>query len=303
MTAEPRQVSPQIAKANNINIAFDTFGDPKHQAVLLIMGLGAQMIDWREEFCLEMAGHGFWVIRFDNRDCGLSEKFEHAGKANLSEILAKVREGKHVDVAFGLEDMADDAIGLLDFLNIDKAHIVGVSMGGMIAQTMALSSPERMRSLTSIMSTTNERGLPRPTAEAAALLYRPAPLDRAEYVEYALQNSIILGGSAYLHDEALYRQHAGRRHDRGIYSEGFGRQFAAILTAKGRREALKSLDLPTLVIHGTIDPLIPVECGLDTAQAIPNSTLKLIEGWGHSLPPALWTTLIETMVDHFSKAG
>ena len=302
MTAELFEETHQLAQANGIEIAYDKFGDPNHPAVLLIMGLGAQMIDWREEFCMELANHGYLVIRFDNRDCGLSEKFGHAGKVNLPEIIKTILAGKRGDAAYGLEDMADDAIGLLDFLEIGQAHIVGLSMGGMIAQTMALRHPERMLTLTSIMSSTNEADLPQPSPEAAALLSHAAPQDRAEYIEYALENSITLGGSAYTHDEDLYRAHAGRRYDRGIYTEGFGRQLAAVLTAKGRREALKSLEIPTLVIHGTTDPLIPVECGVDTAQAIPGSNLKLIEGWGHSLPPTLWPTLIKSMVDHFSIA-
>jgi pimeloyl-ACP methyl ester carboxylesterase len=291
----------QSAEVNGIRLVYDTFGNPGSPAVLLIMGLGAQMIDWREEFCNQLASHRYRVIRFDNRDIGKSEKLDHAGLPNLIEIASKVAMGEDVDVPYTLMDMAQDSIGLLDELEISKAHIVGLSMGGMIAQTMALHHPERFLTLTSIMSSTNEPGLPTPTAEAAALLTTAAPTTREDYIEYGLQNSKILGGSGYSHDETLYREHLGRRFDRGLHPPGFGRQLAAVLAAKGRKKALTNFNVPTLIIHGKDDPLVPVECGIDTAEAVPDSNLLLIDGWGHSLQPGVWPTIIEALVDHFSK--
>jgi pimeloyl-ACP methyl ester carboxylesterase len=288
----------QIAMVNGIEIVFDTFGDPSSIPVLLIMGLGAQMIDWREEFCTMLAGHGYWVIRFDNRDAGKSYKFEDAEMPDLFELLTKVSQGESVSVTYTIDDMAADAIGLLDQLNIENAHVVGLSMGGMIAQTVALNQSNRVLSLTSIMS--SARYMYPPSAEAAALLNRRAPDSREEYIEYALENSKILGGTQYVHDESLYRQHAGRKFDRGLYPPGFARQLAAVMVQEDRRSALCQLMLPTLVIHGDADPLVPVEGGIETAEACPDSRLKIIEGWGHGFPPVIWPTIIEALVSHFS---
>jgi pimeloyl-ACP methyl ester carboxylesterase len=288
---------------NGVNLVYDIFGDPHDPPVLLIMGLGAQMIDWREEFCEKIAGYGYWVIRFDNRDVGKSEKLDRLGFPNLKEIIVKALGGQDITVPYTLEDMAADTFGLLDELGIEKAHVVGASMGGMIAQTMAVQHPERLLSLTSIMSSTNEPDLPIPKPEALALLTSPAPKNREAYIEYSLRNTRILGGSGIEFNEALYREHAGRKFDRGIHPPGFARQLAAVLAAKGRKTDLQKLKLPTLVIHGKEDPLVPVVCGVDTAEAVENSEIILIDGWGHSLPPAIWGTVIEAMVRHFSAAG
>ena len=287
----------QIARVNGIDIAYDSFNDPSTTPVLLIMGLGAQMIDWREEFCSMVANHGYWIIRFDNRDVGKSQKLEEAGMPDLLELLNQINQGEKPNVPYSIDDMADDAIGILNFLNIEKAHVVGLSMGGMIAQTLAIIHPDRVFSLTSIMS--SARYMYPPSAEAAALLNKKSPESRDEYIEYALENSKVLGGPKYQHDDDLYREHAGRRFDRGLYPPGFARQLAAVMTQNDRRTELSKLNLPTLILHGDCDPLVPVDGGMETAEAVPNSKLRIIEGWGHGFPPIIWPTLVDELVAHF----
>ena len=285
--------------ANGIDLEYDAFGDAESPPVLLIMGLGAQMIDWREEFCSLLAQHGFWIIRFDNRDIGNSYKFEEAGKPDIIKLATRIAQGESVKVPYSIEDMAMDSVGLLDALSVDKAHVVGLSMGGMIAQTMAIEYPERVLTLSSIMS--SARYMLPATTEAAALLTKRGPETREEYIEYALENSKALGGPEYKHDESLYREHAGRRFDRGIYPPGFARQLAAVMIQEDRRDALRSLQIPTLVLHGKSDPLVPVEGGIETADAVPDSKLRLIEGWGHGFPPSIWPIVIDELISHFNS--
>ncbi len=291
----------KIANANGIDLVYDTFGDSESPPVLLIMGLGAQMIDWREEFCSLLAQHGFWIIRFDNRDVGKSHKFEEDGVPDIIRLAARIAQGESVKVPYSIEDMAMDSIGLLDALSIHKAHVVGLSMGGMIAQAMSIEYPDRVLTLSSIMS--SPRYMHPPSTEAAALLNKRGPETRDEYIEYALENSKALGGPEYQHDESLYRVHAGRRFDRGIYPPGFARQLAAVLVQEDRRVALRSLKIPTLVLHGKSDPLVPVEGGKETADAVPDSKLRLIEGWGHGFPPSIWPIVIDELISHFNSPG
>jgi pimeloyl-ACP methyl ester carboxylesterase len=293
------QENYQVANANGIELVYDTIGNSGSPPVLLIMGLGAQLIDWREEFCSLIAERGYLVIRFDNRDIGKSQKFEDAGVPDIIELVAKIAQAEPVSVPYTIDDMAADASGLLIELEISRAHVVGLSMGGMIAQTMAMRFPEMFLSLTSIMS--SARYMFPPKAEAAELLNKPSPELRDDYIEYYLENSIILNGPKYLPDESLYREHAGRRFDRGIYSPGFARQLAAVILQDDRRDALQSVDIPTLVMHGRSDPLVPVEGGIETSEAVPNSKLRLIEGWGHGLPPSIWPKVIDDMVAHFNS--
>lgn len=293
------QENSEVTVANGIELAYETFGNLDDPAVLLIMGLGNQMIDWREEFCEMVASQGYWVIRFDNRDAGKSQKFSQAGMPKIVELASQVARGGSPQVAYSIEDMAADGIGLLDALNIKRAHVVGLSMGGMIAQTMAINYPHRLITLTSIMSA--PRYMLPGTPEAFELLSKPAPENREEYIRYAWENSKILGGPKYQHDKSLYCEHAGRRFDRGLYPPGFARQLAAVITQTDRREALNSLDIPTLVLHGTSDPLVPVEGGKETAASIPNAKLKLIDGWGHGFPPILWPMIVDELTAHFQS--
>jgi len=291
--------APLRACANGIEIVYEPFGDPDAPPMLLIMGLGCQMIDWHEEFCAQLAARGYWVIRFDNRDIGLSTKLDEAGVPNITALMEALGRGEAVRVPYLLRDMADDAVGLLDALEIESVHVVGLSMGGNIAQTMAIHYPERVSTLTSIMSSTSEPGLPPPTEEAWALLSDPAPTDRAGYIEHRVRHRQVLSGPEYPIDETRAREHAGRRFDRGLNPAGFARQWAAILASGSRKEALRSVAAPTLVIHGNGDPLVPVECGIDTANSVPGAELLIIEGMGHDwLPPALWPQLIDAIARH-----
>jgi len=302
MTQSIPHSAPLRARTNGIEIVYDTFGDPSGPPLLLIMGLGCQMIDWHEEFCSQLAARGYWVIRFDNRDVGLSTKLDEADIPDIAALLAALGRGEAVRVPYLIRDMADDAVGLLDALEIESAHVVGLSMGGNIAHTMAIHYPERVSTLTSIMSSTSDPGLPPPTEEAWELLSDPAPTDRAEYIEYRLQHRQVLSGPKYPVDEALAREHAGRRFDRCLHPAGFARQLAAIIASGSRKEALKSVTAPTLVIHGDADPLVPVECGIDTANSVPGAELLIIEGMGHDWPPSLWSQVIEAIAQHTGRA-
>lgn len=303
MTHNVFNSEPSVAKVNSVDIVYDTFGNPDNPVILLIMGLGCQMIDWREEFCSQLAIRGFWTIRFDNRDVGLSTKLDEIGTPNIHALMTALSEGRPVQSPYSLLDMTNDTVGLLDFLGIESAHVVGLSMGGRIAQLMAIHNPSRLISLTSIMSSTGESDLPPATPEAHELLTDRAPLDREGYIEYYLEHWHVLRGPDYPIDEDLAREHAGRRFDRGIHPHGFARQYAAILALKGTREALKSVTVPTLVIHGDADPLVPVECGIDTADSIPGAKRLIIKGMGHDWPPSLWPQMIEAIVNHASTSS
>ena len=298
MTQEVLHSDPASVEANGIEIVYDTFGEPSASPMLLVMGLGQQMIFWDEEFCIQLAAQGYWVIRFDNRDVGLSTKFDEAGVPDILALMQAAAQGEAVQAPYLLCDMADDAVGLLDALGIESAHVVGVSMGGMIAQEMAIHHPARVHTLTSIMSSTGNPDLPPPTPEAMAILVTPAPTDRAGYIESSVQTWRVLNGPVFPLDEDLARESAGQSFDRGLSPAGLARQLAAILASESRREALKSVAIPTLVIHGDADPLVPVEGGIDTANSVPGAGLMIIEGVGHDLPPAVEPQVIEAIVRH-----
>ena len=288
-------------KVGAIDIAYETFGDSSAPPILLIMGLGAQMIRWDDVFCQLLAAQGYWVIRFDNRDVGLSTKFDDSGIPNVIQLLQAVQMRKSMDVPYLLKDMASDAVGLLDKLGIDSAHIVGASMGGMIAQTIAIQYTNRVRTLTSIMSSTGHTDLPQPTPEAMAVLLKQPPSDRAEYIESSVESSRVLHGTKYPLNEKYVREYAGRAYDRCYYPEGTTRQLAAVLASGSRREALRSINTPTLVIHGDVDPLVPVEGGKDTAESIPGAELLIIEGMGHSIPEEVAGDVITAIARHASR--
>jgi pimeloyl-ACP methyl ester carboxylesterase len=287
----------KTAKSGNIELTYDTFGDPAAPPMLLIMGLGGQMIRWDDAFCKAIAAQGRWVIRFDNRDVGLSTKFDEAG---VPDVIALV-QGKPVDTPYKLKDMADDAVGLLDSLGIKEADIVGVSMGGMIAQTMAIHYPERVRTLTSIMSSTGNPGLPQPKPEAMAVLLTPPVSNRDDYITNSLQSSKVLHGPTYPLDEDYVRKWAGHQYDRCYHPQGFSRQLGAILTSGSRNEELGKLKIPTLVIHGDVDPLVPVEGGKDTAKSIPDAKLVIIKGMGHSFPTEVVPQILQELLQHTTR--
>lgn len=286
------------AKVNDIEIVYDSFGRQSDPPILLIMGLSMQMIGWDELFCEELARQGYWVIRFDNRDVGLSTKFEEAGIPDLMNLMMKFQQGETIEAPYTLTDMAADAIGLLDALKIKAAHIVGVSMGGMIGQTIAINYPERIKTLTSIMSSTFNPELPQPEPEALSVLITTPPSDRTEYIEYALETWRLLNGPKFLLDETLTRERAERAFDRSYYPVGTARQMAAILASGSRTEALKNVKTPTLVIHGDADPLVPIEGGKETASSIPRAEFLVIEGMGHNIPEEVAPRIIEAISAH-----
>jgi pimeloyl-ACP methyl ester carboxylesterase len=280
-------------QSNGLELEYDTFGNRADRPLLLVMGLGTQMIAWDEEFCEALAERGHHVIRFDNRDIGLSTKLDEHPPPSLLELVPKALAGEPLEVPYDLSDMADDAIGVLDALEIDSAHIVGASMGGMIAQCVALQARERVRSLTSIMSTTGRRDLPSAKPEAMLRLMTPPPTEREALIEHRLTTHRVIGSPDFPFDEARNRERAIRAIDRSDHLVGSARQTAAIAASPPRDEALRSLQLPTLVIHGNADPLVPVEAGLDTHACIANSEMMVIEGMGHDLPQGVWPQIVD----------
>jgi len=294
---------PQIARANGIDICYEIFGDPAADPLLLIMGLGGQMIHWEDDFCRQLAARGFRVIRFDNRDIGKSSKMTGGKRLTPVELL-KLRFLKiPIAAPYKLRDMAEDTIGLMDALGIKSAHLVGASMGGMIAQETTISFPQRVRSLTSIMSTTGNPKVPAPTREASAMLMAPPPLTKQEYLERYAQTWKILRAGSFPQDEALDRSRAERTFERGLNPAGVGRQLRAILASGSRKERLRAVKVPTLVIHGTVDPLVRPEGGKDTAASIPGAKLLMIEGMGHALPIPMWPQIIDAIDKHAHGAS
>ncbi|MCC7365699.1 MAG: alpha/beta hydrolase [Dehalococcoidia bacterium] len=283
------------ATANGIELEYDTFGEPGAAPLLLVMGLGAQMLAWDEEFCRQLAGRGHHVIRFDNRDVGLSTKFEAAGAPDVVAALTAAQSGQPVDAPYTLRDMADDAVGLLDALGIPAAHIVGASMGGMIVQQMAIDHPSRVLTMTSIMSSTGEPGLPPSSPEANAALLTPAPTDREGNIEFSVSMRDVIGSKGVPFDEAKARRMAATMYDRSFYPVGMARQLVGIVASGSRKEGLAGVTCPTLVIHGDIDPLVRVEAGQATAAAVPGAKLLIIEGMGHDLPEPYWPRIIDAI--------
>ncbi|OGP64778.1 MAG: alpha/beta hydrolase [Deltaproteobacteria bacterium RBG_13_53_10] len=292
------------ASANNIRIEYETFGDPSSPPILLIIGLGGQLIYWDEEFCRQLAEADLYVIRYDNRDAGLSTKFDEAGVPDIMDVVGKLMNRQKVTPPYTIEDMAADAIGLLDALKIDKAHICGMSMGGMIAQALAISYPGRVLSLTSIYSTTGNPHLPQPKPEVMGLLLTPPPKEREPYIQFYLNVFRALTGPRFGFDEEWVRKIMSRAFDRSYCPQGTGRQLVAILTQPNRQPALKSLRVPTLIIHGDADPLVSVEGGKDAAEAVPGAELKIIKGMGHDLPHGeAWDQIAKDIITHTKKAG
>jgi len=292
------------AETNGITIEYDTFGDRTQPALLLIMGLGGQLIDWDKDICSRLADNGHHVIRFDNRDVGFSTKLDEAGVPDIARAFNDIAQGKKPDAPYTLDDMAADAAGLLDALNIEKAHVCGISMGGMIAQTMALNHPDKVLSLISIYSSTGSPHLPPPSPEAMQVLMQPPPRERKAYTDYLMNVFKTISGSGFPFDEDWHRELAAKRYERAIDAEGTARQFAAILASGSRKSALAAIRVPTLVIHGTDDPLVPVEGGKETAEVIPDAELWIIEAMGHDLPHGgPWPRIVEAICAHTKKGG
>jgi pimeloyl-ACP methyl ester carboxylesterase len=288
--------------ANGIQIEYETFGEPDSPALLLIIGLAGQLIAWDEELCRQLAQQGHHVIRFDNRDAGLSSKIEEAGVPDIIQTIESQMNGETINPPYTIEDMADDAVGLLNALGIEKAHICGMSMGGMIAQTIAINYPKRVLSLISIYSRTGDPEEPQSKPEAMEFLLTPPPKEREAYIDFRIKFFSAISGPGFGYDEEWLREFAAQSYDRAYNPQGAARQFAAILAQKNRRPELKSLSKPTLVIHGADDPLVLVEGGKNTAADIPGAKLMIIDGMGHDLPHGgAWPQIIDAIVDHTHK--
>ena len=279
-----------------MEIEYDTFGNPADQPLLLIMGFTAQMVAWEEEFCQQLVERGHFVIRFDNRDCGLSTKLHGVPSNSDAVVMAAMMETEMPQVAYTLSDMAADAASLLDHLNIERAHIMGASMGGMIAQTFAIDYPHRTKTLISIMSQPGELTVGQATPEAMELIVTPAPGTRDEYIAFAPKWQ-LWQSKKYRSDEISFRN-AVRDFDRSNYPEGGPRQMAAIYASGSRAEGLQKLQVPTLVIHGIEDQLITPSGGERTAELIPNSTLLMVEDMGHDMPKPLWPLYMDAISKH-----
>ena len=286
-----------------LHIEYESLGDPAHPAIVLIMGLGMQLMAWPDSLCQELVARGYRVIRFDNRDCGLSGRAPGKKRANLLLAMAASALGLPVRTPYTLEDMAGDAVGLMDSLGIARAHIVGASMGGMIAQVLAAKFPQRVLSLTSIMSTSGNRKVSRPSKAARkVLLSRPAdPKNPESVIEHLVEMFGVIGSPGYPASKDELRSRIGKSVHRAYEPAGTARQLLAIIASGDRRKLLKTITAPTLVIHGAADPLVPVAAGRDTAQNIPGATLTVIEGMGHDFPEALLPRLAAAIVDHCDK--
>lgn len=279
------------AAVNGLELEYDSFGDPASAPLLLVMGLSYQMIEWDDAVCEMIADRGFWVTRFDNRDVGLSTKLDDLGTPDLMALVMRTAAPLYT-----LDDMADDAVGLLDFLGVGAAHLVGVSMGGMIAQLIAINHPGRVLSLTSIMSTVGGPNVVQPAAEVAAALLLPPGPSREARVEHSLANRRLINGAGLPFDEQLARRKAERAVDRCFHPDGALRQIVAIMAAPDRAPALGRLTIPTLVIHGEQDPLVPPDNGRQTAAALHNTHLMMIPGMGHNLPERVWPEVVDAIV-------
>ena len=291
-------MTEERAKVGEVELVYETIGDPDDPALLLVMGLGMQLIHWDLEFCEGLAERGFHVIRFDNRDAGLSTKID-APVPNVMRAMAGLR----VQTPYLLSDMADDSFGLLDHLGVERAHVTGVSMGGMIAQTMAIRRPERVLSLGSMLSTPGDRRVGTPKLRVWSILMRRAPEDRDAYIEYFVRVFRMIGSPDYPVEEERMRERAAATYDRCHYPAGTARQLAAILASGSRTAALRRLDVPAVVIHGRSDPLVPFRAGVATARAIPGAELVAFRGMGHDLPRELWPRYVDALKKNAERAA
>ena len=288
------------ANVNNIEIEYEAIGDHNSKPLLLIAGLGSQMLAWSDEICESLSNRGFFVIRFDNRDVGLSTKFEDAGMPNFLEINAAYASGEIPEVPYTLEDMASDAIGILDALNIDKAHVCGASMGGMIAQVLAYRYPSRILSLTTIISTTGNPDLPQAKPEIMAQFFAPVPSERKAYIEEMVKRDSLIHGT-FAFDADQGRGYRTKEFDRCYYPEGIARQLAAMAIPGNIKPKISAIQAPTLVIQGKEDPFNSVEAGKEIATTIPRAELLILDGMGHSFPHELMPHIIKALVANSNK--
>jgi pimeloyl-ACP methyl ester carboxylesterase len=289
---------PRAKVSPSVELEYDTFGDAGAPPMVLVMGFAMQMIAWDEDFCTQLAGRGFRVVRFDNRDVGLSTKLSALGPPDVMRAMM----GDAGGARYGVPDMADDLAGLIDTLGIAPAHVVGASMGGFIVQEAAIRHPTKVRSLCSIMSSTGNRSVGAPRPEAAAALMSPMPTSRDAALDHAVRLWRTIGSPVFLFDEARIRQRTAAALDRGYDVEGVMRQAAAIFTQRDRTSDLGRVKAPAVVVHGAEDPLITLSGGEATAKAIPGARLVVIAGMGHDLPPAVWPAVLDAITDNAHRA-
>ncbi|BFM17225.1 alpha/beta hydrolase [Maricurvus nonylphenolicus] len=289
----------QIANVSGIRLAYETFGDKDNPAILLIHGLGTQMIGWPESLCHQLADLGFYIIRFDNRDVGKSSNLISLGKPSLVRIGIATSLGRPANTPYTVRHMAQDTVALMDFLQVDKAHIVGASMGGMIAQWMGIAYPQRVASLTLMMTSSGRKGLPGPNLKVRmALLGNPSPSDRQACINQGVKVWKKLAGKSYPSTEAEVTHFVTRSVDRGYNPLGIMRQLSAIMADSERCARLREIDRPTLVIHGDDDPMLPLPNGIDLWHRVPNAQMEVIEGWGHDLPVGVIPRLVNLIFEH-----
>jgi pimeloyl-ACP methyl ester carboxylesterase len=291
-------VAEAFARVGDIDICYETFGDPGDPAMLLIMGLGTQMVAYHDDFCAQLAGRGFFVVRHDNRDIGRSTHLDDKPVPSLLQLALHDRNAPYT-----LADMARDSLGVLDELGIAKAHVVGTSMGGMIAQTLAIRHPERVLSLVSIMSNTGGFFNGQPALAMYAVLLKPSPREREGFIEHAVELFTKIGGTSYEPDVEDIRTIATLSYERGHDARGSQRQLWAIVADRDRRPDLRRLDVPTTVIHGAEDKLVRPSGGRATANAIPGARLVMIPGMGHGLPRAAWPVIVEAIAGNARVAS
>jgi pimeloyl-ACP methyl ester carboxylesterase len=292
---------PRAAVPTGVELEYETFGRPDDPTLLLVMGFTAQLIAWDAAFCERFADAGFHVVRFDNRDCGLSTHLDGQRADPQAVMTAHLSGADLPPVPYTLSDMAADAVGLLDVLGIDRAHVLGASMGGMIVQTMAIEHPHRLHSMVSVMSSPGDLSVGKPTPEALTALLSPPPADRDAYID-AAERSLVWASRKYGDPQRL-RTNAAAAYDRAFYPEGATRQLSAIYASGDRSAALREVDVPTLVLHGRDDTLIAPDGGERTAELIPGAHLLMLADMGHDLPEPLWPLIVAAVVEHARLAA
>jgi pimeloyl-ACP methyl ester carboxylesterase len=284
--------------ANGIRLCYETFGKRTDPPLVLIMGLAAQMIIWPEDFCAQLAAQGRWVVRFDNRDIGKSTWFTEEKTPSMADIFMGLAKGEKLPSRYALIDMAKDTLGLMDALGIERADVVGASMGGAITQELMSLAPQRLRSATLIFAPSGDPAGPQASPTALTNLMQPRPTDRAAFIEMYVNTWRVLAADYFPFDEEKTRREGAESFDRGSNPQGVVRQMLAIVASGNRKDALRSTHTPTLIVHGTLDPLVPFGVGQDLAQTIPGAAFVAIEGMGHSLPRQAWPQILDAIDAH-----